>query len=169
MARALGVQSRENWQVITVRHSEHVEPSRRMQSHIHVKKMSHRFRMAFCRRLALTGWSPRARGRVLSSSYRALCTLWQRTATAQQVSVNDDSKATNYFVAATFLLRLLLLLPCHVHRPSSLCRSVLLYLLVLYAVLFKCSVLCAVFHHDVPNRFIPSWCAQKTQAQKQSV
>ena len=34
VARALGVQSRENWQVTTGRRSEHVEPSRRMQTHI---------------------------------------------------------------------------------------------------------------------------------------
>ena len=44
MERALGVQSRENWQVTTGRHSEHLEPSRRMQTHI-VNKCPDRFRI----------------------------------------------------------------------------------------------------------------------------
>ena len=47
MARTLGVQSRKNWQVTTRRHSEHVEPSRPMQSDIQVKKMSDGLRMSF--------------------------------------------------------------------------------------------------------------------------
>ena len=37
MARALGVQSREIWET-TGRHSEHVEPSRPMQTYVQVKK-----------------------------------------------------------------------------------------------------------------------------------
>ena len=37
-ARALGVQSRENWQVTTGGHSEHVEPSRPMQTRVKVLK-----------------------------------------------------------------------------------------------------------------------------------
>ena len=47
VARALGLQSHENWQVTTGRHSEHVEPSRPMQTHIEVKKMSDGLRMSF--------------------------------------------------------------------------------------------------------------------------
>ena len=46
VALALGFQSREKWQVTTGRHSEHVEPSRSMQTHIQVKKMSGGFRMS---------------------------------------------------------------------------------------------------------------------------
>ena len=44
VGRALGLQSRENWQVTTGRHSEHLEPSRRMQTHI-VNKCPDRFRI----------------------------------------------------------------------------------------------------------------------------
>ena len=47
MARALGVQSREIWEITTGRHSEHVEPCRPMQTHAQVQKMSHGLRMLF--------------------------------------------------------------------------------------------------------------------------
>ena len=42
----------ENWQVTTGRHSEHVEPSRPMQTHVRVEKMSDELRMSF--RIPLT-------------------------------------------------------------------------------------------------------------------
>ena len=81
-------------------------------------------------------------------------------------------KATNYlWRSLSFSLGLLLLLlPGHVvHGPSSLCRTVLLCLPVLYAVQFNvpCSTLCSTMYYMY--RFVPSWCAQKTQVQKQSV
>ena len=40
-----GFKSRENWHGTTGRHSEHVEPSRRMQTTYMVKTMSDKFRM----------------------------------------------------------------------------------------------------------------------------
>ena len=47
-----GVQNHEIWQVTTERHSEHVQPSRSLQTHMLVKKMSHGLRMSF--RILLT-------------------------------------------------------------------------------------------------------------------
>ena len=52
VARALGVQSREKWQVTTGRHSEHVESSRPMQTTYGLKKKSDGLRMSF--RILLT-------------------------------------------------------------------------------------------------------------------
>ena len=52
VARALEAQSRENWQVTTGRHSDHVYPSRPMQTHVQVNKMSDGMRMSF--RILLT-------------------------------------------------------------------------------------------------------------------
>ena len=45
VARALGVQSREHWQLSTGRHSEHVEPPRPMQTRVRVKTVSDEWRM----------------------------------------------------------------------------------------------------------------------------
>ena len=70
VARDLGAQSPENRQVTTGRHSEHVEPSQPMQTHvpgtIQVRKISVcACRSEFCWRLALTACPPRARPHVL--------------------------------------------------------------------------------------------------------
>ena len=73
VTRALGVQSRENWQVTTGRHSEHVQPSRSIQTHIQVKKMSDGLRKSFrillpdrtdCLPTSRLCWNARARARV---------------------------------------------------------------------------------------------------------
>ena len=47
VALALGFQSREKWQVTTGRHSEHVEPSRSMQTHVRGEQISDGLRMSF--------------------------------------------------------------------------------------------------------------------------
>ena len=44
VALVLAVQNLENWQVTTVRHSEHIEPSKRMQAHMvknNLRQVSH--------------------------------------------------------------------------------------------------------------------------------
>ena len=71
MARALGVQSRENWQVVTGRHSEHLE-SMRMQTQM-VKKRPTQVTHAVlltprtdCLATLRSCWSAGARARVLS-------------------------------------------------------------------------------------------------------
>ena len=63
VARALGINGRENWRVTTGGHSERLEPSRPMQTHVQVKKMSDGLRMLF--RIQLTS---RAVCRATSSS-----------------------------------------------------------------------------------------------------
>ena len=77
VARALGVQSRDNWQVTTGEHFKHVQPSRPMQTRIHIKKMSDGLRMSFrilltartgCLPTSCSCSSARARGLVHSSS-----------------------------------------------------------------------------------------------------
>ena len=45
MACALGVQGREMWKITTGRHSEQVEPSRPIQTHVQVQNMSDGLRM----------------------------------------------------------------------------------------------------------------------------
>ena len=47
VARALGINGRENWRVTTGGHSERLEPSRPMQTHVQVKKISDGLRMSF--------------------------------------------------------------------------------------------------------------------------
>ena len=82
VARALRVQSREIWQVTTGMHSEPIEPSRPMRTHVQIKQMSNRLRMSF--RILLTACtdclptsclclSARARALVLVRARASLC------------------------------------------------------------------------------------------------
>ena len=78
MARALGVQSRENWQVVTGRHSEHLE-SMRMQTQM-VKKRPTQVTHAVlltprtdCLATLRSCWSAGARARVLLYSFSCSC------------------------------------------------------------------------------------------------
>ena len=95
------------------------------------------------RALVLVLSCPRARALVLVSCSYAFVAE-NSSGTASYSSVDDDSLLyklpTTLWQPLVFFvcLLLLLLLPCHVvHRPSSLCRTVLPCLPVLYAVLFS--------------------------------
>ena len=85
VARALGVQSRDNWQVTTGEHFKHVQPSRPMQTRIHIKKMSDGLRMSF--RILLTARTDCLPASCLCTSARPLMLVRARASYVRQVFI----------------------------------------------------------------------------------